>query len=135
MRDYKTGKFGYEVVDGYCVRVDCGQAGVEGYAMALLKLFNNARDYPNTICKIKNNYGNDIFVYCPKKKLEIVKNFCNVIYTKYEPMLPNATHAPKGIEIGKVTDVSECKLVMIDYDYELLDDGSDDVVCGEWIIR
>ena len=125
-----TGRFEYEVMDGYCIRVDCGQAGVEGYALALLKLFNAKRDNAKTIYKIANSYGtDDILVYCAKKSLDNVKEFCNEIYQYYDKANENV------IPVGEVKEVWECKFAMIDYDIDLLN-GEDDLLADDqWIIR
>jgi hypothetical protein len=124
-----TGKFDYEVEYGYCVRVDCGQAGVEGYALALLKIFNTARENPKLIYKIGNSYGtDDILVYCPKKSLDSVKDYCNGIHPYYDKANGTVTY------VGEVKDVWKCKFALIDYDIDLLDE-SDDVEDDQWVIR
>ena len=52
---------------------------VEEYAMAWLKLTNNAREYSNMIWKIQNSSSNTVYVYCNPKSAEAVKNFCTGI--------------------------------------------------------
>lgn len=37
---------------------------IEGYAMAWLKLCNNAREYNNIIWKIENDRNNNVYVWC-----------------------------------------------------------------------
>ena len=52
---------------------------VEEYAMAWLKLTNNAREYSNMIWKIQNTSSNTVYVYCNPKSAEAVKDFCTGI--------------------------------------------------------
>lgn len=125
-----TGRFEYEVMDGYCVKVDCGQAGIEGYALALLKLFNFQREYPKTIYKIDNSYDtNDILVYCAKKSLDNVKEFCKGLVPYYD------TASEEIVYVGEVKEVWECKFAMIDYDMDLLNGDEDVLEDDQWIIR
>jgi hypothetical protein len=132
MKNYRTGEFDYEVVDGYCLTVDCGQGDTEGYALAFLKLFNTARECPDMIYKVENRSdSNNVYVYCAKKSLERVEEFCNELVYQAE----NVNRKLEVTHIGEVTDVCECKFVLIDYDCDLLDDGSDDVIFDKWIIR
>lgn len=56
---------------------------VEEYAMAWLKLTNNAREYNNMIWKIKNSSSNTVYVYCNPKSAEAVKEFCTGIVVFY----------------------------------------------------
>lgn len=38
------------------------KGGIDTYAKALLQIFNNAREFPNTFLNVDNNKGNDIFI-------------------------------------------------------------------------
>lgn len=119
--------FDYEVIDGYCVRVDCGQAGVEGYAMAFLKLSNVARE-GGAIYKVETERDtNNILVYCRKKSLDNVKEFCNELCVKHD--------GTSTTIIGKVVDEWKMRFALIDYDFELLDDEDEEEFVGnDWII-
>lgn len=56
---------------------------IEEYAMAWLKLTNNAREYSNMIWKIQNTSSNTVYVYCNPKSAEAVKDFCTGIVSFY----------------------------------------------------
>lgn len=56
---------------------------VEEYALAWLKLTNNAREYSNMIWKIQNTSSNTVYVYCNPKSAEAVKDFCTGIVSFY----------------------------------------------------
>ena len=57
---------------------------IEGYAMAWLKLCNNAREYKNIIWKIENDRSNKVCVWCnPDRKDEVV-NFLTGIVNCYK---------------------------------------------------
>ena len=56
---------------------------IEEYAMAWLKLTNNAREYSNMIWKIQNTSSNTVYVYCNPKSAEAVKDFCTGIISFY----------------------------------------------------
>ena len=74
---------------------------VEEYAMAWLKLTNNAREYSNMIWKIKNTPGNIVYVYCNPKSIEAVRDFCTGIVSFYHED-ENKIHS-----VGEIVDETE----------------------------
>lgn len=74
---------------------------VEEYAMAWLKLTNNAREYNNMIWKIQNTSSNTVYVYCNPKSAEAVKDFCTGIVTFYHE------EEDKIHYVGEVTNETE----------------------------
>ena len=48
---------------------------VQEYALAFLHIVNNAKEYPDTIYDIKNNYGNDIYVTFKTSEKKIVYSY------------------------------------------------------------
>lgn len=76
---------------------------VEGYAMAWLKLTNNAREYKNMIWKIFNNKENDVYVICNPKHVEAVKEFCDGIYAYYNEKKDETCYIGKVISEDKIT--------------------------------
>ena len=93
---------------------------IEGYAMAWLKLCNNAREYKNIIWKIENDRNNNVCVWCnPDRKDEVV-NFLTGIVNCYKDQ--------EVVPIGKVIDVSEEVIGVPVYEYESTSKGGSD----EW---
>lgn len=93
---------------------------IEGYAMAWLKLCNNAREYNNIIWKIENDRNNNVYVWCnPDRKDEVV-NFLTGIVNCYKDQ--------EVTPIGKVIDVSEEVIGVPVYEYESTSKGDSD----EW---
>lgn len=74
---------------------------VEEYAMAWLKLTNNAREYSNMIWKIQNTSSNTVYVYCNPKSAEAVKDFCTGIVSFYHEEKDEMHY------VGEVTDETE----------------------------
>lgn len=92
------------------ITVDFSAPKIEGYAMAWLKLCNNAREYKNIIWKIKNDSSNEVCVWCsPDRKDEVIE-FLTGIVEFYE--------GDKITSIGKVIDVSEEVIGVPVYEYE-----------------
>ena len=54
----------------------------ESYAMAWLKLCNNAREYKDVIWRIENDSGNKVYVWCNPKYKETVIEFLTGTITK-----------------------------------------------------
>lgn len=50
---------------------------INDYALVFLQLFNNAREYPESIMLIENNSGNQVFITCPKDSTEEIKDWIN----------------------------------------------------------
>ena len=121
------GEVYFEEIDGVCITADFSGKRVEDYAMAWLKLTNNAREFDDTILKIANNSGNAVYVYCPANREDIVREFLTDIIT-----VTNRTET--GCEfytVGKVTYVEKCKIAIPHYDYPL-DLADDD---EEWTME
>ena len=76
---------------------------IEEYAMAWLKLTNNAREYGNMIWKIENCSGNNVYVYCNPKSADAVKDFCEGIYVSYHEDEEKMHYIGKVIEEEEVT--------------------------------
>ena len=85
---------------------------VEEYAMAWLKLTNNAREYNNMIWKIKNTSGNTVYVYCNPKSAEAVKEFCTGIVSFYHEE-EDSIHS-----VGEVVNEQEVIVGVPIYDWE-----------------
>ena len=75
---------------------------IEGYAMAWLKLTNNAREYGNMIWKIFNDREKGVYVICNPKHVEAVKEFCDGIYTYYNEKKDETCYIGKVISEGKI---------------------------------
>lgn len=106
----------------------------EEYALAWLKLTNNAREYSNMIWKIKNTPSNTVYVYCNPKAAEVVKDFCTGIVAFYHD--ENKTY----YTIGEVTNETEVIVGVPIYEWESNCRGSDpqweedfDKSIHEWI--
>ena len=81
------------------ITVDFSAPKIEGYAMAWLKLCNNAREYKNIIWKIENDRNNKVYVWCnPDRKDEVVDFLTGIV---------NCYKDEEVVPIGKVIDVSE----------------------------
>lgn len=93
---------------------------IEGYAMAWLKLCNNAREYKNIIWKIENNRNNNVCVWCDPDRKDEVVNFLTGIVNCYKDQ--------EVTPIGKVIDVSEEVIGVPVYEYESTSKGGSD----EW---
>jgi hypothetical protein len=90
-----------------------GNERLKEYALAWLKLTNNAREYKNMIWKIENNRNNDwVYVWCNPKSAENIKDFCNHIISSYD------STADKMNYIGKVIDEEEVEVGFPIYEYE-----------------
>lgn len=77
------------------------KGSVEEYALAWLKLTNNAREYSNMIWKIQNSASDTVYVYCNPKSAEAVKDFCTGIVSYYYEDTDEIHY------IGEVTDEQE----------------------------
>lgn len=93
---------------------------IEGYAMAWLKLCNNAREYKNIIWKIENDRNNNVCVWCDPDRKDEVVNFLTGIVNCYKDQ--------EVTPIGKVIDVSEEVIGVPVYEYESTSKGGSD----EW---
>ena len=87
----------FEKRDATMLTVDFS-GSIEDYALAWLKLTNNAREYPDMIWRISNDKGNNVYVICNPKSAKAVKDFCTDIISGYN----EKENAPYSI--GKVID-------------------------------
>lgn len=102
------------------ITVDFSAPKIEGYAMAWLKLCNNAREYKNIIWKIENDLNNKVYVWCnPDRKDEVVDFLTGIV---------NCYKDEEVVPIGKVIDVSEEVIGVPVYEYESTSKGGSD----EW---
>ncbi len=103
------------------ITADFSGPNVEAYAMAWLKLTNNAREYPKMIYKIWNERNSDkVYVLCDPKNKDIVEEFLDEIYYK--------EYDGKWWNIGKVLDSVEVEIGVPVYEYESDADINDE----EW---
>lgn len=102
------------------ITVDFSAPKIEGYAMAWLKLCNNAREYKNIIWKIENDRNNKVYVWCnPDRKDEVIEFLTGIV---------NCYKDEEVVPIGKVIDVSEEVIGVPVYEYESTSKGGSD----EW---
>lgn len=102
------------------ITADFSAPVIEGYATALLKLFNNAREHKNIIWKIENDRKNKVYVWCnPDYKDEVVDFLTGIV---------NCYKDEEVIPIGKVIDVSEEVVGVPVYEYETTSESGSD----EW---
>lgn len=95
---------------------------LKAYALAWLKLCNNAREYPNMIYKLHNNRHDDtVQVVCNPKHKENIKKYCNNLLSYWD------NDKERYISVGKV--INECAVVIgvpyyeFDSDADVFDDG------------
>ena len=102
------------------ITADFSAPMIEGYAMAWLKLCNNAREYKNIIWKIENDRANNVYVWCnPDRKDNVIDLLTGIV---------NCYKDQEVIPIGKVIDVSEEVIGVPVYEYESTCKGGSD----EW---
>lgn len=77
-----------------CVNV---HGGVDEYAKNFLAIYNNAREYPNTIAHVENFYDNRVFV------------------TVYEKAKERAVEWLK--QFGEIKEIAECDIITISAEY------------------
>ena len=104
-------KFRFERKQAIMLTVDFSGT-TEEYALAWLKLTNNAREYSNMIWKIFNNTGNNVYVICKPESAETIKNFCNGIIATYDKEKDEPRY------IGKVIDEEKVTVGVPVYEYE-----------------
>ena len=93
---------------------------IEGYALAWLKLTNNAREYGNMIWKIFNDKENGVYVICNPKHVDAIKEFCDGIYAYYNE------REEKTYYIGKVISEDKITVGVPVYEYESTCWGDDE---------
>lgn len=104
-------KISFERKEAVMLEVDFSGT-IEEYAMAWLKLTNNAREYSNMIWKIFNTRENNVYVICKPDSVEAVKEFCTGIVALYNEK-DDAVHY-----IGKVIDEQKITVGVPIYEYE-----------------
>lgn len=63
----------------------------ESYAMAWLRLCNNAREYKDVIWRIENDSGNKVYVWCdPKYKETVIEFLTGIVYYYQEDKGPTS---------------------------------------------
>lgn len=87
---------------------------IEEYAMAWLKLTNNAREYPKNIWKIYNDKGCNVYVICNPKSVQMIKDFCTGIYVSYDEKTNKAHY------VGEVINEEEIIVGVPIYETESL---------------
>ena len=91
---------------------------IEGYAMAWLKLCNNARELKRIIWKIENDRSNKVYVWCdPGHKDEVMDFLTCIVYFHTDG---------KPIPIGKVLDTCDDTIGVPVYEYESTCDLDDE---------
>ena len=93
---------------------------VEDYALAWLKLTNNAREYNDMIWSISNSNGNNVYVICNPKRVEAVREFCTGIITTYDEKENKVNY------IGKVIDERKITVGVPIYEYDSTYDCNDE---------
>lgn len=101
------------------LEVDFSGRTVEEYAMAWLKLTNNAREYSNLIWKIKNIPGSKVYVICKPEAVEQVREFCTDIVSFY------SEDDDKIHSVGKVLNESDVIVGVPVYEWDSTCDCDD----------
>jgi hypothetical protein len=104
-------KISFERKEAVMLTVDFS-GKIEDYALAWLKLTNNAREYSNMIWNIFNSNGNSVYVICNPKSVEAVKEFCTGIIASYDEKEDKVNY------IGKVIDERKITVGVPIYEYE-----------------
>lgn len=95
-------KISFERKEAVLLTVDFSGT-IEGYALAWLKLTNNAREYSDMIWKVFNNSENEVYVICNPKHAKAVKEFCTDIYAYYNEKKDETCYIGKVISEDKIT--------------------------------
>lgn len=126
-------KLSFERKEAVMLTVDFSGT-IEEYALAWLKLTNNAREYRNMIWKISNCSGNNVYVICNPKSVDAVREFCTGIVSVYDEK-SDELHS-----IGKVIEEEKITVGVPVYEYESTYSVSDerwdadiDSAIGEWL--
>lgn len=51
------------------------EGNTQEYALSLLHIINNAREYPNMFYKVENNRGNDVYITCRTEDAEDIREY------------------------------------------------------------
>ena len=85
----------------------------ESYAMAWLKLCNNAREYKDVIWRVENDSGNRVYVWCnPKYKETVIEFLTGIVYYHQEDKGPTS--------VGKVIEAEDVTVGFPVYEYDVL---------------
>lgn len=125
-------KIRFERKEAVMLTVDFS-GSIENYALAWLKLTNNAREYKNMIWKISNDRGNEVYVICNPKSVNAVKEFCTGIIAAYNGKEDKTDYIGKVIAEEKITvgvPIYECDSTY-DYDDERWEDDMDSSI-SKW---
>lgn len=93
---------------------------VEGYALAFLKLYNNAREYKDMILHVSNNSGNKVYVISTKKAQKAVHEFLDGFYHYYD------SSNDKDYVIGTIVSEEEIEIGIPVYLYASSFDWDDE---------
>lgn len=104
-------KLSFERKEAVMLTVDFS-GSTEEYALAWLKLTNNAREYSNMIWKISNGRENNVYVICNPDCSETVRDFCTGIIVLFDEK------DDKPHYIGKVIDERKITVGVPIYEYE-----------------
>lgn len=85
---------------------------IDEYALAWLKLTNNAREYPKMIWHISNDRDNNVYIYCNPKSAENIKEFVTGIVGCYRE------DEDKVHYVGKVLNEEKIEVGFPVYKYE-----------------
>lgn len=85
---------------------------IDEYALAWLKLTNNAREYPKMIWRIENGRGDNVYVYCNPKSADSIKEFVTGIVGCYRE------DEDKVHYVGKIVAEREIEVAFPVYEYE-----------------
>ena len=108
-RSYRTQVREVKAVE-YTLKVE----GLDSYKDAWLIINNNAREYPDTICKVRNSSNSNIYVLCPANSESDTKSWLE--------------------QFGEVTNVDEDKVaVFVDVSCEYTGNFDDDYIDSEYI--
>ena len=104
-------KIRFERKEAVMLTVDFS-GSIENYALAWLKLTNNAREYDNMIWKISNDRGTNVYIVCNPKSVDSVKEFCEDIIASYNEKEEKVDY------IGEVIDERIITVGVPIYEYE-----------------
>ena len=105
-------KISFEKREAVMLTVDLSGRTIEEYALAWLKLTNNAREYNDIIWKISNNSGNNVYVICNPNNVDVVRDFCTNIVSMYDEKQKEIHY------VGKVLKEEKIEVGIPIYEYE-----------------
>ena len=90
-------KFDHEFTKAIRFTVDV-KGDVQQYALSLLRIINNAREYPYIILKVENHYNNEVDVTCAERYRDCTYAFLS--------------------DIGDITEVEQIRWVKVYAEYD-----------------